>query len=309
MTLVSVRYDKSFGFPRFSALADSRASSQRKDGSYTSIQDTTTKLFAIPVRCFNVDQLMPPVGLWTSPHYETQVGLGFSGSCFECLSLIALITRCFGHLVAPNNDSLEPQANGLVGLAQELIERYFKNHAKAEDEKHGPKAYFLLFGFEKEKPWLTKISWTPKQKSKIECFQVTDSDLITIGEISTSEQYGKKLLERVKKQSAKIQAKKFEGQDRDAHEVEIAKLSIAQKKIAENVTLEAIENEYLGSIGGILQRIELCYLNGQVLSAYSQDNTSGITDCLRSVTTEGCLGYVPINELMGSQGTRARTKK
>lgn len=46
MTLVCVRFEKSFGVPRLTALADTRASSRREDGSFKTISDTTVKLFA-----------------------------------------------------------------------------------------------------------------------------------------------------------------------------------------------------------------------------------------------------------------------
>jgi len=75
MTLVCVRLEESFGVARITALADTRASIHRGDGTFKTVSDTTTKLFAVPVRCYPLN-LAPVIGAWTDPYFETMIGLG-----------------------------------------------------------------------------------------------------------------------------------------------------------------------------------------------------------------------------------------
>jgi hypothetical protein len=58
------RLAESYSTPRLTALADTRATVPAKDGSRTPVTDTTVKLFAIPVRCYEIDSdtLTPVIG-------------------------------------------------------------------------------------------------------------------------------------------------------------------------------------------------------------------------------------------------------
>ena len=123
--------------------------------SWKTISDTTTKLFAIPVRCYPLGELVPVVGAWTNPYFETTIGLGFSGSCFEALTVIAHIGQSLSALVAPNGDQPAPTRDGLVNLLAKLCESYFNRHSGDGD----PTLLLVAFGFDQGRPWVEKITW------------------------------------------------------------------------------------------------------------------------------------------------------
>lgn len=296
MTLVSARLDSSFGCLRITALADSRASISRADGTFKTINDTTTKLFAIPVRCFRIDSLTPTVGTWTDPYFETQVGVGFSGSCFECLSLVTHISRAFGALIAPQGDEPKPEGAGLFKLAATLITEYFGKHSGDSN----PVALFLLFGFDSEKPWIGKLTW--RSGALVDEFVWADeTTLMTIGQDTLFEQYAGELRKRIKKHRDDVKVKSKSLDDKISHELYVAQHEIADKKIFEEKMLRDIENAYFGSIGGILQRLELSCYGGNVAAGYTRDDQPYIDGSQWSVTTKGALAPIPIVEKMGRQ--------
>ncbi|WP_157944624.1 hypothetical protein [Mangrovicella endophytica] len=297
MTLVSVRLDSSFGIHRITALADSRASIGREDGTFKTVNDTTTKLFALPIRCFRLDGLTPGIGSWDDPYYETQVGLGFSGSCFECLSLVAHISRAFGALIAPQGDEPRPEAGGLMNLAGTLITDYFDKHSG--DGK--PVALFLLFGFDDGRPWVAKLTWRAATGLRQELIWADENTLMTIGRDTLFEQYASKLRSKVNKHRDDVRAKSANAQDRDIHELRVAQHDVADKKLVEEGMLRDIENEYFGSIGGVLQRLELSCQDGNVSAGYTRDDQPYIDGSQWSVTTRGALAPIPIVEKMGRQ--------
>lgn len=297
MTLVSVRLDSSFGVRRLAALADSRASIRREDGSFKTVSDTTTKLFALPVRCFQLDALTPGTGTWETPYYETQVGLGFSGSCFECLSLVTHLSRAFGALIAPQGDEPTPEAAGLVNLAGTFITDYFHKHSGVGN----PIALFLLFGFEGEKPWVAKLTWRLEEGLRQKLEWADGNTLMTIGQDALFEQYASNLRDKVGKHKASVKAKINPKQDRADRELLLAQHDVADKKLVEEGALRDIENEFVGSIGGVLQRLELSCQGGIISAGYTRDDQPYIDGSQWSVTTRGALAPIPIVEKMGRQ--------
>ena len=160
MTLVCVRLDRSFSTPRLTALADTRASIPRTDGSRKVVSDTTVKLFAIPLRCYEMDSLTPNIGSWNDPYFETLIGLGFSGSCFEGLTVVSHLTQSLSALIGLNGDRPQPCKDGIVHLIAKITEAYFAAHSGDGE----PILRIIAFGFDDARPWVGNISWDAKNK-------------------------------------------------------------------------------------------------------------------------------------------------
>jgi hypothetical protein len=174
-------------------LADTRASFRREDGTWKTVSDTTTKLFAIPVRCYTLDDLTLGVGAWLNPYFETKIGLGFSGSCFEALTVISHITQSLSALVDPNGIGTKPTGKGIVNLVAKLTEQYFDRH-----EGHGdPSIWMLVFGFDDEKPWTGRVTWKTKMEYSYDW--ATEKTLETVGHSARFRQYATELVNRIKK--------------------------------------------------------------------------------------------------------------
>ena len=178
VTVVCLRLENSFGVQRITALADTRASIRRSDGTFRTVSDTTKKLFALPVRCYTLDGLTPVVGAWADPYFETTIGLGFSGSCFEALTVIAHIGQSLCALVAPNGDQPVPTRDGLVNFIAKLCESYFHHHS-GEGE---PVLLLLVFGFEAARPWIGRITWDKSRGLNSTTIWANDDTLETIGQ-------------------------------------------------------------------------------------------------------------------------------
>ncbi len=299
MTLVCIRLEKSFNFPRITALADTRASIRRTDGSFKTVSDTTQKQFAIPVRCYAVDSLTPVVGAWADPYYETTIGLGFSGSCFEALTVIAHVSQSLASLVAPNGDKPQPTGEGLVHLIAKLCESFFSHHSGDGD----PLVLFLVFGFDEAKPWIGRITGDKTRGIKSSFVWATDEMLETIGQDSLFQQRANDWRERIQKHRQRISEKPAPttADGTFARDLEIARHDLAERKATEEEMLSTIESEFAESIGGVLQRLELSVCGGRVVAGFTRDDRSYLDGASYSVAPGALLGAIPIVERMGRQ--------
>jgi hypothetical protein len=296
---LSVRLEKSFNVPRITALADTRASIMRSDGSFRTVSDTTQKLFAIPVRCYTADSLAPVVGAWVDPYYETTIGLGFSGSCFEALTIIAHVSQTLSLLAAPNGDQPTPTGEGLVHLIAQLCKSYFNNHSGDGD----PKVLFLVFGFDGSRPWIGKVTWSKAKGLERSFAWAADDTLETIGQDGTYQQWAGEWRERIQKHRDKIAGKPASPTEdgRFERDLEVARHDIAERKITEEELLSRIDSEFAQSIGGVLQRLELAVSGDRVFAGFTRDDRSYLDGASYSVTLGTLLGPIPIVEKMGRQ--------
>ena len=311
MTLVCIRLDKSFGVMRLTALADTQASTPRGDGSWRTLQDTTVKLFAIPVRCYCLDALLPVFGAWTDPYHDTIIGLGFSGSCFEGLTVIAHLQQSLSALVAPNGDQPLPTKEGIIHFIEKITEAYFEAH-KQKDSGDSPVLQMIVFGYEAERPWIGKVSWDKAVRIKSKVDWAALDTLETIGQDALFQQRAKGWRDKISKHRSEIEknlgvkeavASKFES------ESELAKLDTDDKELIEEEMLLEIESEFATSIGGVLQKLELSLNSGQVVAAFTRDDRPYLDGANYSVSPGAHLGPIPIVEKMGRQiRTPTRTK-
>ena len=299
MTLVCVRLEKSFGVPRITALADTRASIRRTDGSWKTISDTTMKLFAVPVRCYPISELTPVVGAWTNPYFETTIGLGFSGSCFEALTFVAHITQSLSALVAPNGDQPVPTRDGLVHLIAKLCESYFNRHSGDGD----PILLLLAFGFDEDKPWIAKITWDKTNAVKSCAVWATEDTLETVGQDALFEQRASDWRTRIQKHRDSVSTRNPLPTADGAfdQELEVSRHDVSERKSTEEEMLRQINSEFADSIGGVLQRLELTVVDGQVVAGFTRDDREYIDSTSYTVTPGTLLGPIPIVERMGRQ--------
>ncbi|MUT27049.1 MULTISPECIES: hypothetical protein [Mesorhizobium] len=305
MTLVCVRMEESFGVSRITALADTRASIRRDDGSFKTVSDTTTKLFAVPVRCYRIESLSPVVGAWLDPYFETQIGLGFSGSCFEALTVIAHISQSLSALVAPKGDEPLPTRNGLVNLIAKHCETYFGGHSG--DGK--PILFLLAFGFEDGKPWVAKFTASREDGIKSDAVWADKNTLVTIGQDRLFQKYAGDWRDRIQKHQGQVSARKASSTADGAFEksLEVARHDVAERKLTEQEMLRQIESEFAESIGGVLQRLELSIYDGQVVSGFTCDDRPYMHGTSCNVTQGTFLGPVPITEKMGRKAREPDT--
>lgn len=300
MTLVCVRLENSFNVSRITALADTRASIRRpEDGSFKTLSDTTQKLFAIPVRCYAADSLAPVVGAWVDPYFETTIGLGFSGSCFEALTIVAHVSQSLSSLVAPNGDTPEPTGEGLVNLLAKLCESYFSNHSG----DGSPLVLFLCFGFDDSKPWVGRVTWDKASGIKSSFAWATDETLETIGQDSLFEQRATDWRERIQKHRRKVSGKPAPAtaDGISERELEVAHHDVAERKATEEEMLSQIDSDFATSIGGVLQRLELAVRGGRVVAGFTRDDRPYFDGASYSVALGTLLGPIPIVEKMGRQ--------
>lgn len=305
MTLVCVRMEESFGVSRITALADTRASSRRDDGSFKTVSDTTTKLFAVPVRCYRIENLSPVVGAWVDPYFETQIGLGFSGSCFEALTVIAHISQSLSALVAPNGDEPLPTRDGLVNLIAKHCDTYFKGYSG--DDK--PILFLLAFGFEDGKPWIARFTASKEAGISSDAVWADQNTLETVGQDTRFQQYAGDWRTRIQKHQEQVSARKTARSGDGAFEksLEVARHDVAERKLTEEEILSEIDSEFAASIGGVLQRLELSIYDGQVVSGFTRDDRPYMLGTSYTVTPGTLLGPVPIIEKMGRKAREPDT--
>jgi len=152
MTIVCCWLDDSYGRSRITAVADARVCSE-VGGKWAPLNDTTSKLFRIPVHCFT--EFDCSSGTWVSPYYTTELGLGFAGYCLEAMSIAALYRQVVERLAVVDPEGAarrRPEPRLLVELLLEITRRYFAEHSSDLPVE------FLLFSYSPEgKPWIAQI--------------------------------------------------------------------------------------------------------------------------------------------------------
>jgi hypothetical protein len=297
MTLVCVRFHESYSRPRLTALADSRATYRRKDGGRKILSEKTVKLFVVPVRCYLPSSLKPS-GVWTDPYFETVVGLGFCGDCFEALTIEALVRQELGVCVAHDGRPLQPSKEGLVNLVGEITRDFFNDHSEPSDRI----VRMILFGFDARRPWIGRVSWDgPKGLTSV-VEQACAESLVSIGETSVFEQQASNWRTRILRHKETLRAEGGASANEDAsfeHDKAVAHHDVAEKKAVEEQMLRRIESEFAESIGGVMQRLELMMDGDEICAAFSQDDRPFRAGNSFTLASEGPLVPTPTVEQAG----------
>ncbi|ACL60246.1 hypothetical protein [Methylobacterium nodulans] len=290
MTIVACWLDESYSVTSLAALADARASERVGTVWYTH-SDNTIKLFSIDVRCFDMDALTPGLGAWMNPYYETTIGLGFAGHCFEALTVIAHIQRAMGALIIADGKKVQPVSDGLVNLAKEIAERYLRDH------KFGSMRdlELLLFGWDgPAQPWIAKLVWDRQTKKVVNTVtKPSKPDVVTIGDgAKASKRFG--IAARIRKKIAR-QLERFVSaplSQQGAFSQAILEIE-ASRRMEEGVGA-LVESQFVRSVGGVRQKLQVAWEGGRAVAAFTADDQPHIMDGLPSVRTDTSLGPVPI---------------
>jgi len=300
MTIACCWLDDSYGRSRITAVADARVAVESAPGKWTPLNDTTTKLFRIPVSCFA--HFDCSVGTWVRPYYSMDVGFAFAGYCLEAMSIAALFRQVVERLVLidpAEGARPRPEPRRLVDLLLEITQKYFAAHQADLPVE------FLLFGYSPtdSKPWVAQVV---KKKGAEAMLQYVSYDLAledniwSIGDVGAGTAF-KARVSGVRKQVRKrgehrAEAPTAQGEEAD---LEQAKLRRASLKATERSIQEELENEFNVSVGGVLQKMEIYPLAEEgAVGVISRDNQQAHLLDVTTPVGDG-LAYVPIVESMG----------
>lgn len=294
MTIVACWLDESYGVTSLAALADARAS-EKVGSSWIPLSDNTIKLFAVEVRCFKGDSLALGFSAWVNPYYETTIGLGFAGHCFEALTIIAHIQRAMAALVVLDGAPCEPTGKGLVNLAMDIAKRYLSNH------KHGSSRDFelLIYGWDgPDDPWIGKIVWD-KRNNNIEAgyTKPNRSSLITIGDgARASSNFGwyYRIRSKIARQLNLRSSEAYSEQGQFSQAV----LAIESTKQIERSIGHLVESKFVSTVGGVRQRLQIKWEIDRGIAAFTADNQPALMDGLPSVRTDMVLAPLPVTSGM-----------
>jgi hypothetical protein len=296
MTIVCCWFDRSYGRRRITAVADARAA-YKQGKQWIPLAETTVKLFKADVKCHAMAAL-DPCGVWTQPYYQTEIGIGFAGYCFEALSIIALLSRCLEQLVIDGEDRPKPRPDGIVNFAKEIAARYFTSHSVPAQQT----VEFVIFGFSPEKgePWISFIFHNSRDGIRTEIFHhpMQEDRAYLIGDIDIChdlQPHADEIIGRIRSHAAGL----AEGGGEDAafeHVQELARHQDAQKKILEELVLSKFPKR--ATVGGVLQKLELFQQGAAAVAAFTRDDRPHILHTLPVLHKAG-LGYVSIDEVMG----------
>lgn len=294
MTLVLCWLDESHGMMRLAAVADSRASRRTDTGDRETVTEATPKLFALPVRCHHLDSLEMGTGAWRRPYYETNVGVGYTGNCFESLAVIAHIQRCFSQLSALEDDPL-PEPQGLLDLASALLDRFMAEHT----DRAKLTVRLLMFGWSAERrPWMAKLGWEEGARDAPQLVLASSNVIWAIGtdpsatsQAAAARRGGERRLARSPRPA-------------DAFEAALAAAltKLASTHAAEDAVLNVMCDPHWASVGGRLEKLELFPDSAAPCTAtvaLTHDTDGGFWQGLPVVKAGTSLGYHPVSAMYG----------
>lgn len=277
MTLVGCWLDRSFGQTKICALADSRASAKLADGKTSTHSDLTQKLFIVDVNSYALNSVVPGIGA-AAPYHQMKIGVGFSGDCFEALTVIAYIMRSLGALVDVDGAMPRPEPEGIVELVKQIVSLYLTEHryGSARD------VHLLLFGFAEDVPWVATVRWV--KASKLVRCELTDfvtKPLVAVGDgVSTSTfRAVRRLRKSISDQVAKVR------RNDEASEMRRARLEVIESSAVVAAIKRVVDDEFVPTVAGALQKVELILAHGIVTAAYVKDPVEHMLNQLGSVSS------------------------
>ncbi|WP_143412420.1 hypothetical protein [Gluconobacter sp. DsW_056] len=290
MTIIACWLDESYGVKSLSALADARASS-KVNGIWKVHSDATIKLFAIEVRCFKVDSMIYGLGAHVNPYYETNIGIGFAGHCFEALTVISHIQRAMNLLCSPDPGNPLPEPDGLLNLAKTIAERYLIDHQFGAHRD----LEMVLFGWAgPNDPWIGKLVWNKNNKEvSSELTTPTAADIVTVGDgyrASSALPFATKIRRKISRQIQRV----LRWPATEQQEFSKAILSIEASKRIEQGIGELVENEFVKTVGGVRQKLAISYYTKRAYAAFTADDQPKLMDGLPSVCQHSTLEPIPI---------------
>lgn len=295
MTLLCCWFDQSYSRERITAIADAQASYKDASGHWQVLTETTTKLLPVTVKCHRLSDFDPATSRLAKPYHTTEIAVGYAGYCFEALSIIELLRRCCGQLLTPSSEALVAAGDGLVNLLATLTDQYFACHSRPEQQV----VEMVMFGFSPEaKPWIATLKHTHGTRTAVDYRSSMDAEeLFVIGDAKSMQAISAlpALREQISRHKRKSSARLEAGLTRDLDE---ARHEAADKKVIEAAALDVVENAFMTTVGGVLQKLELYSVAGdEAVAAYSQNREEHMLEGLPQVSKD--LGYAPLTEHMG----------
>ena len=291
--------DESDGLKRITAIADARAAVEKSKGLWEPLSDRTVKLFAVDVRCHNIENGLDTScgGAWVNPYYKTQIGIAFAGYCFEALTIIAIVSRYLASLATEGAQS-RPQGQSIARFISEIVSRYLESHKRPEHQS----VQFLVFGFEPgtDRAWLSEIKYSKGNKIKDEFHADPgkEGELFVIGDADICEEIaGQRILKDIRKRAARLK----EGSGPDAafeFDVEMARMDNAEKKAVEEIVLKKINSQYSMTVGGNLQKLEIHTSGESSIASFTDDRNFDFSAGLPPLNGDG-LQYISLVQFMG----------
>lgn len=295
MTLVCCWLDQSYSRERITAIADARASFKDTSGRWQVLAETTTKLLPVTVKCHRLSDFDPATSQLAKPYSTTEVVIGYAGYCFEALSIIEMMRRCCGQLLTTSSDAPVAVGEGLANLLATLTDRYFSHHTRPSQQA----VEMVIFGYSPEaKPWIATLKHKHGTNTTLDYRQGMDAEeLVVIGDGTSTRAINalSKLRGQISRHKRKSSERLQAGFTRDLEE---ARHEAASKKAIEAAALDLAESEFINTVGGVLQKVELYSVAGdEAVAAYSQNAQEHILEGLPQVGDD--LGYSAVTESMG----------
>lgn len=307
MTLACCWLDKSFGQKKITALADGRASI-KVGNDWIPQNDATPKLYKIPIACFRLSNFNPHAGGWYEPYYTTDVGIAFSGACYEAMSVIALYQRFLGTLASSSEDATaepRPEPQKLVEILVVIIDKWSAAGTLQFE------ADFLLFGFSPQdgNPWCAHIRRAKGAKAalinysnplEVECVYFIGDGLAS----RSSKEEIERVRSVMRRKARRMDAGEDE-EDRFQYRLQRAKLGVLDKKYVEQSVLDQVASDEKATVGGVLQKLQIYGIHDhRGVAAFSRHAEDFDLDALPRAGDQ--LSYIPLVEQMGQTGERPR---
>lgn len=293
MTIVCCWLDRSQSIERVVGLADGRASTQRDNTNFDPYVDATPKLFRILVRCFDLD-FQPATGLPGSPYYETEIGIGFAGQCFEAMSIIALGQRCLATLTDTMRTGSRPSHDGIVNLVRVLSDRFFQTHRRPDRQDID----LIVYGYcpTSGEPRASHIRHRRNTATTTRSLSLTGNGFHVIGSAGGESDFSEtieKLTKHIERHKVSIKKRMFD--DYFEFELEKSKHENAKAGAIENSVLSLVLKDTFGDLGGVLEKLEAFKVRDKAVTSYTSDSRPNIFEGLPSVNSAG-LAFMPVTQ-------------
>jgi hypothetical protein len=271
----------------------------KRSGKHITITDQTTKLFYAPISCVEGHPISP-IGAtegFPEPYFKTAIGLAFCGTITEGLSVIALIQQQVSTLWAPSDDRPRPGREPVMDALEGLVRSYFASHNKHQD----PYLDLLAFGFDDEGPWSGKIE--ARKTGKVTAYPPTGPATQLLGDWSSFSRQSTARDDFMRRRLAnRGWRRKRDG--REPVELEVMRLKLGLAKLTEQRVLQVLRLDAAGSVGGVLQRLEIGLNGQQVVHCFTHDAHKYSTAGEVSVSSQGLLIPWIVGQAMGTSDPR-----
>jgi hypothetical protein len=225
--------------------------------------------------------------------------MGFSGTCFDAMSIIALYRRCLEQLVFVGDTLVRPEPVRLLEILQEITNRWFKESPTSKNVE----VYFLVFGYSPidGRPWAGKVGRGRAESAKL--IEISNplepQEFYCAGDVGERRTF-KRAIDDIRKRIQRHAKRLRPGNSFDARmaqELEAARHESADKKSIEKLVFHEIRKASNETVGGVVQKLEVVLSdNYSCVAAFSRDDQDYILDNLPPAANG--LTYVPVVEKM-----------